>query len=201
MLTEPKAMEVWDLLDQLYNVDKSASAKLPANVDSFAQGKAAMVVSGNFFINTLKTNAPNIKYTVAPQPTNLPKAEAQLGGWMSSVLAASPGDKKAMAWKFNRWMNTKENILYTESKFNWITTRKDAQADPKVTAYEPEKLKRFYEALPDISRVRPKSTAYEQIEQALNPIIQRLFLGEINAKQVADEANKKVDELLKADQK
>lgn len=201
MLAEPKALEVWQLLYDMYNTDKSASAKLPPATDSFAQGKVAMVVTGNFFINTLKVNAPNIRYSISPQPSNLQTPVAQLGGWVSVVMRDSSPDKKATAWKFNRWINTKENILFTESKFAWMTTRTDAIADPKVRVLEPEKLKPFYDVMPTISRVRPKSTAYEQIEQALNPITQRLFLGEINAKQAADEANKKVDELIKADQK
>lgn len=196
-LAEPKAMECWQLWYDMYNTDKSASAKLPANTDAFSQGKTAMVVTGNFFINGLQANAPNLKYTIAPQPTNTGKHVAQLGGWMATVVRDSAAEKKPMAWKFVQWSNSKENILFSLSRFIWLTTRKDAMADPKAMVLAPEKLKPFYDVMPDITHVRPKTTVYQQLESSLEPLIQRMLLGEINAKAAADDAVKKSQDLLK----
>lgn len=193
----PAAMECWELWYNLYNVDKSANAKLPVHTDAFPQGVCATVVSGNFFIDTLKANAPTLAYSIAGQPYNKGKSLAQLGGWMCSVNRETAADKKPICWKYYKYINTKESILESLGKFVWLTTHKAAMADPKAIVLNPEKLKPFYEVLPNISHVRPKSTAYQQIESACDPIIDKLCLGEFKPDQAVSEAKKAVDAFLK----
>ncbi len=189
-------MEAWQLWYDLYNTDEVASATFPSHTDSFTQGMTAMVVSGNFFIDGLKINVPDMDYSIAPYPTNIGDSQAGLGGWMWAVMESAEPEKKEAAWEFLNWANTKENLLKTLDYYTWLITRIDVLEYPELDAVLPEKLKPFYDVLPTITFVRPKSVAYQQMESAVDPIIQQMLLGDLTAEQAALQADDAVNALL-----
>ncbi len=195
-LMEPPAMETWQLWYDLYNTDKVASAVLPSHTDSFTQGLTAMIVSGNFFIDGLKINVPDMEYTIAPIPTNIGQNESSLGGWMWAVMESADAQNKEIAWDFIRWANTKENLMKTLEYYTWLVTRKDVLEDPALDALIPEKLKPFYAILPSITYVRPKTVIYQQLESGIDPIIQQMLLGDLTVEQAAQQAEDVTTKLL-----
>jgi multiple sugar transport system substrate-binding protein len=110
-LGQPKAAEVWKLWYDMYNVLKVANAKLPAHITSFQEGLNAMCVTTSGYIGGLKKNFPDLKYHVAPMPTNIGKHLSQWSAWQWVVLRDSPAEKKTISWDWLRACNTVENIV------------------------------------------------------------------------------------------
>jgi ABC-type glycerol-3-phosphate transport system substrate-binding protein len=115
---------------------------------------------------------------------------------MWAVMRDSPADKKVISWDFVRESNTLENIVFSAEKIGLLTTHKGAIVDPRSISMSPEHLKYFYDAMPAIKNVRPKTTVWQQLESSVDPIISQMLTGEIDDKEAMAKAVQVVEDLL-----
>jgi multiple sugar transport system substrate-binding protein len=108
-------------------------AKYPKQLDSgwsgeaFGKQKAAMTIEGNWISGAMKSDYPNVKYTVAPLPAG-PKGPGTLAFTQCWGIAAKSANKAA-AVDFVTAMTTKEAQLGFADAFGVMPSRQSAQAD------------------------------------------------------------------------
>jgi multiple sugar transport system substrate-binding protein len=116
-LDSPQAGETFDLVDQLANKEKVASAQMStadANttgpyLENFVSGKTAMIIMANWWESALKSGMKDNYKDIATAPVPVgPSGDASHSisySWMTVVNAkAEPAAQKA-AWDFLAWLN------------------------------------------------------------------------------------------------
>jgi multiple sugar transport system substrate-binding protein len=75
---------------------------------AFYHGKSAMLVSGSFFVGTLRANAPNLNWGVFPLPGNDGRAVNVGTMWVNAITKGVSGAKLQAAVKFLQFLTSDE---------------------------------------------------------------------------------------------
>ena len=122
---------VYDDLGGVKQVDAFNATFQGNDLDPFITGKVAMIVNGNWMLNTIATYKPDMNFGVAPAPVpawRLEKARADPNfhaylTWSGGFSWAIPASARhpELAWEFVHWMSSPEAARLfhdAESRFN-----------------------------------------------------------------------------------
>jgi len=154
-------------LDYVKSLLGANVAKFPKQLDSgwageaFGKGKAAMTMEGNWIKGALKSDYPNVKYTIAPLPAG-PAGMGTLSFTQCWGIAAKSG-QQAAAVDLVKALTTKEQQLSNAAAFGVMPSRQSAEADYKAQfpkdeaflagvkdAHGPVKAPKFTQVLSDL---------------------------------------------------
>ncbi|ANB60921.1 ABC transporter substrate-binding protein [Anoxybacteroides amylolyticum] len=128
---DPKVVEALQPIVDMHLKDKSAAqpSEVGANWggEMFGQGKAAMVIEGNWAIPFLKDTFPNLEYGTAEIPTINGK-KATMAYTVAYVMNKN-SQKKEAAWKLLSFLTGKEGMKIWTSKGLALPTRKSVAAE------------------------------------------------------------------------
>lgn len=125
-LNDPKIVEALDWLTDCYDalggyqtVSALESSYQGGWLDPFLNGQVVMRIDGNFFMDTIARYNKQMIFGVAPAP--MPQAELDkgrkpiswLGGWVYAI--PSTARNKEAAWKFCKWMVSRDAFLLQEN--------------------------------------------------------------------------------------
>ncbi|MBF6595540.1 MAG: ABC transporter substrate-binding protein [Thermaceae bacterium] len=79
-----------------------APPNYPPAQDPFVTGKLAMIVTGDWFLETMKQYAPNVDYGITYIPTPDGKKTTWAGGW--SMVVPKGAKQPAAAWEFLKYI-------------------------------------------------------------------------------------------------
>lgn len=157
----------------------------------FKTGRAGMILSGPWLRGQIASEAPNLKYTIAPIPKGTTQATY---GVTDSIVIFKSSDAKDVAWKFlseaaftDKWR--KEFTL----KEGFLPVFKSVAADPHF-ANDPQ-LKAFTDMLP-YAQFAPLIPNWEEMADTTSAALQRIYLGEAEPEAALKEAAAKIDSLL-----
>ncbi len=120
------ALAFWkDLIDKGYAPKSAVTDGFAEIYQQFTSGKAAMMISGTWNVATLKKDAPNLNWIVAPLPYTKQPASS-LGGENWAVFASSK--QQDGAWDFLKFVvDVKYGTKLTDC-MGYIPSRKDVIA-------------------------------------------------------------------------
>ena len=125
-LNDPKIVEALEWLTDCYDalggysaVSAMESSYQGGWLDPFLTGRVAMRIDGNYFLITVAQYNRQMEFGVAPAP--MPQAElakgrqpiSWLGGWVYAI--PSTARNKDAAWKFIKWMVSRDAFLLQEN--------------------------------------------------------------------------------------
>ena len=163
-----------------------------AVLQQFENERAALMVNGPWQIGPLKSDAPKLKWEVAPLPKDQTSASV-LGG---ENLAITKSSKNVdAAWKFLEWTQEPDNLRKYNITAGKIPSRKDVAAD-KYWSDDPS-LKAFVEQL-QVARPRAYGPKYPEISAAVQDMLQSALTGDQPVDAAVSTAAGKVKPLLQS---
>ena len=171
----------------------------PQAVAVFAQGKAALYTdASSIYANLLDPSKSTVadKTECAMFPKG-PKAHKTYDITAWSMGMSSRSSKKDAAWKFIRYMTSKESTLVIQGDFANQCARKSTFSDPKGTANFP---KSWVKAVQDSGDIgvgydRPLVTAVSEARDTIGEVVSDSILGK-DFKASAKRAQTRFQELL-----
>jgi ABC-type sugar transport system permease subunit/ABC-type glycerol-3-phosphate transport system substrate-binding protein len=143
-------VDLYDSMGGFADVNKFQSGFQGAEQDPFISGKIAMVINGSWNVNTIARYAPDLDFGVAPPPVPAERLQGKgrfagqapyitwAGGSSLAIPIGARHPKEA--WRFIKWMNSKEGVVIAataQRKFNLAKGRPyvfDLTAQPEVNA-------------------------------------------------------------------
>ncbi|WP_044894018.1 ABC transporter substrate-binding protein [Bacillus alveayuensis] len=193
---DPKVVEALQPIVDMHLKDKSAAEpkEVGANWggEMFGQGKAAMVIEGNWAIPFLADTFPNIEYGTAEVPT----IDGKKGTMAYTVAYVMNKDskKKEAAWKLISYLTGKEGMKTWTSKGFALPTRKSVAAE---LGYDKDELRAPIVAGASYATVWQQGTNLPLIVNNFNNQFVSAFLGERPLaealKEAQDTANKEIE--------
>jgi ABC-type glycerol-3-phosphate transport system substrate-binding protein len=117
------------------------------------------------------------KFDVAPLPAStnaLAPSQSCLGGWQLTLNNFATSEKKDAAWQFIWWMLQEEAQQYMAVREGFLVTLKSIYNDPYVRAWNALFARLpLLEQLLDSAQLRPLSTCYPQVADAIEHHINR----------------------------
>jgi len=125
---------VYDALGGVQQVDAFSSSFQGGELDPFITGKVALMVNGNWVLNTIATYKPNLNFGVAPAPVPAWRLEAAAKDpslppyitWCGGFSWAIPQGAKHpdLAWEFIRWMSSEDAaIIMNDAEYRYNRSR------------------------------------------------------------------------------
>ena len=192
IVNQPAAVEAVTFYTDFYKLGISPTSTLEndgtANRRLFIADTVSTYQSGQFDINSIRTENPNIDIGVMqiPHPEGKETA-AILGGW--SFVIPKDAKNPEEAKKFLQFLNTSENQGFFTDTF---PARVSAMSLPR---FEDPILVNFKAMLPH-GRPVPIHKNWVQITQAYFDGIQRIMLDEQSVQESMDQANEEIQALL-----
>jgi multiple sugar transport system substrate-binding protein len=156
----------------------------------FKQGRVAMCISAPFLAKQIKTEAPNLKYGIAPVPSG---GTAATYAVTDSMVMFKNSKSKATAWKFLDYLFTKEPRIAFTSGEGFLPTTKDEAAAPVFTS-DPD-TKAFVALLPS-AHFAPTVTGWEDTAKAVSDAMQSIYLGKAQPEAALKEAAAQANQAL-----
>lgn len=181
---DPKVVETLTFLSNLYQVDKVGSSQFTNNMyEAFQRGEVAMLIEAQWLIPWTLSAAPDLKFGLAPLPTPSGKPPVvRVDAYIMGVSRKSPPQVRALAWKFLQEKISTSQVDMLNSALS-APTRMDASS---AGLKSDDWIKRFYAAYVErASRTKPWHRAWEEIERRVEPILARMYLGEISPEETA----------------
>ncbi|GCD83593.1 ABC transporter substrate-binding protein [Parageobacillus thermoglucosidasius] len=193
---DPKVVEALQPIVDMHLKDKSAAqpSEVGANWggEMFGQGKAAMVIEGNWAIPFLQDTFPNLEFGTAEVPSINGK-KATMAYTVAYVMNKDSKKKKA-AWELISYLTGKEGMKIWTSKGYALPTRKSVA---KELGYDKDPLRAPLVAGASYATVWQKGTNLPIIVNNFNNQFVSAFLGErpLNEalKEAEKTANKEID--------
>lgn len=166
----------------------------------FLAGELGMCYNGTWFYLTVSTSG--IDYGSGVMPTFFKKAAA----WGSAHNLVLPKQPKGSDGEKQLRMAAKVIRLISENSFLWgqygghVPVRKSAQEDERLLKSDTwnKTLKNFVEmSRGGVFRMEPQHPKIVEIDAAIEPLIQEAYNGTIKPKDALDQAEKKVNDVLK----
>jgi multiple sugar transport system substrate-binding protein len=155
-----------------------------------------MMITAPFLSGQIKTEAPDLKYGVAPIPAG-PSGDRGTYGVTDSIIMFQNAKNKEGAWKFLDFIFQKD----WRTKFNvnegFLPVEKAVAEDPHF-ADDPD-LKVFASLLPD-ARFAPVISGWEEIADATSAALQKIYLGQAEVEPTLKDTAQKIDGILKSSQ-
>ena len=155
----------------------------------FKQGRAATIITGPWLMGQLKSEAPNIRYKVAP----IPKAtmEATWSGTDSVIMFANSKNKE-LAWKFmSQAMVTPASTLDLTLKEGFLPTTHSAADNPEVKV----EFGAFTALLP-VAKFAPQVPNWPEVVDVTIAALQGVYLGQEQAETALKTAATKINEII-----
>ena len=155
----------------------------------FKQGRAATIITGPWLMGQLKSEAPNIKYKVAPIPKTT--TEATWSGTDSVIMFANAKNKE-LAWKFmSQAMVTPASTLDLTLKEGFLPTTHSAADNPEVKAeFGP------FTALLPVAKFAPQVPNWPQVVDTTIAALQRVYLGQETAEAALGKAASQINDII-----
>ncbi|WP_027408401.1 ABC transporter substrate-binding protein [Anoxybacteroides tepidamans] len=193
---DPKVVEALQPIVDMHLKDKSAAQ--PSEVgagwggEMFGQGKAAMVIEGNWAIPFLKDTFPNLEYGTAEVPT-IDGKKATMAYTVAYVMNKQSKKKKA-AWELISFLTGKEGMKIWTSKGLALPTRKSVAAE---LGFDKDELRGPIVAGASYATVWQNGTNLPTITNNFNNQFVSAFLGQRSLadalKEAQETANKEIE--------
>jgi ABC-type glycerol-3-phosphate transport system substrate-binding protein len=164
---EPAVAETFALFTDMYRVDKS----IPDTVLTaqswdevfapFIQGRAGMLISGDWTIGAIRRGAPNLNYTIAPLPVGV-RAATVIGGFNLAVNAKSKSPAAAAELALHL---TGPRSVEAMRKADRLSAQASA-ATPDALAKLPENQRPFMAQAP-VGRPRPNVPIWAEVHSSI----------------------------------
>jgi multiple sugar transport system substrate-binding protein len=158
----------------------------------FKQGKVATVITAPFLTGQIRKEVPNLPYGVAPIPAG-PGGDQGTYGVTDSIVMFKNSKVKDEAWKFLDFLFTTEQRTKFDKVEGFLPVNA-AEAKNPMFADDPD-LKVFASLLPK-ARFAPVIAGWEDIAQTTSNAIQKIYLGQGEAKATLADAAAKIDATL-----
>jgi ABC-type glycerol-3-phosphate transport system substrate-binding protein len=165
--------------------------------DYFNQGRAAMILTTSASFAFMKP-VDGSAWGAAPIYAGPKNAAVPLSGANLSIVAGLKAEEKAAAQTFILWLTGKEGTLkWATAKTGYMPVRK--------SALETNEWKDFVKANPEYAAlgsavengtVQPNIPSWQAIQNEITTAVQKVLLGQADAKTALDEAAKKANEIL-----
>jgi multiple sugar transport system substrate-binding protein len=186
-----KALQLWvDLVNEGSMSKGCLGWNQWAVKDEFGNKRAAMMLSGPWFIPEMKKSYPDVKWEV----TALPKDKivtSILGGENYGVIKSSPNIDAA--WEYIAWTQDPANYKPFIQQLGMFPSRSDVATDPYWTS-DPV-LNTFLEAV-KVARPRAYGAHYLEISSAVQDAMQAAISGQSSVKDALDKAAATITPLL-----
>jgi multiple sugar transport system substrate-binding protein len=157
----------------------------------FKQGRLGALVTGPWLRGQIASEAPNLKYGLAPMPEGTNKLT--WGGTDSMMLFKSSPNKE-LAWKFiEEGVFSKETRLEFTLSEGFLPVLKEEMADARLA--NDASLKAFADMLP-IAKFAPLMPQWEQVVAATTAALQQIYLGKQDPKTALSAAATSIDALI-----
>ena len=199
VLNEPAAVEAFQFLADLIHVHEVAPPIDVANEMGQSEMFEAGVVAMDTFwpaMGRMRTNiADKFVWDVAPHPAGA-VGKSTSGGGSGQVISAF-SDKKDAAWEFVKFMDmTPAATKWTEIMGIVPPLKSVAASDAYLQPGQPpEHISVFTDGAPYL-RPDPRHPAFTQASSIANSELDRLWIGQATAQEVADSIVDKVNDLL-----
>lgn len=196
-INAPEAVEALTFIKEL--VDAGATQPNPTDLayerrrgveDLFQAGQLGMMISGPWMINRLRTEAPDLRFGIAPLPYNTTPATY---GVIDALVMLSTSENKDIAWDFMQSLYTPENRLAYTLAAGVLPELTSVAAAPEF-AEDPD-LAVFLSLLPD-ARFEPLHIQSANIARIVIEAIRAVYLGEAEPQAALDNAAAQIDEEL-----
>ena len=188
-----KALQFW--VDQVKNGNMSKGIlgwNQWAVKDEFGNKRAAMMLSGPWFIPEMKKSYPDVKWEVSAIPKD--KAFTSiLGGENYGVTKGSANPEAA--WDYIAWTQEPENYKPFIQSLGMFPSRKDVAEDEYWT--KDPVLSVFLEAV-KVARPRAYGAHYLEISSAVQDAMQAAISGQASVKDALDKAASIITPLMPA---
>jgi multiple sugar transport system substrate-binding protein len=159
----------------------------------FKRGKVGMMITAPFLSSQIKSEAPNLKYGVAPIPAG-PKGDRGTYGVTDSIIMFQNSKNKQEAWKFLDFIfQTPWRVKFTVNE-GFLPVEKEEAADQHFTTNAD--LKVFASLLPS-ARFAPVIPGWEQIADTTVSALQKIYLGQGEIEPTLKEAAAHANQILK----
>jgi multiple sugar transport system substrate-binding protein len=186
-----KALQFW--VDQVNSGNLSKGAlgwNQWAVKDEFGNKRAAMMLSGPWFIPEMKKSYPDVKWEVSAIPKDK-VVTSILGGENYGVTKASPNAKAA--WDYIAWTQEPDNYKPFIQQLGMFPSRSDVAEDPYWT--KDPVLSVFLDAV-KVARPRAYGAHYLEISSAVQDAMQAAISGQSSVKDALDKAASIITPLL-----
>jgi len=158
----------------------------------FKQGKVATVITAPFLSNQIKTEAPNLKYGVAPIPAG-PTGDRGTYGVTDSIVLFENSQAKDSAWKFLDFIFTTEMRTKFDEVEGFLPVNAEEAKNPMFA--DNADLKVFASLLPN-ARFAPVIVGWEEIADITSSALQKIYLGEAEIEPTLKDAAARADKVL-----
>jgi multiple sugar transport system substrate-binding protein len=158
----------------------------------FKKGRVGMMISAPFLASQIKTEAPSLKYGIVPVPKGTTSASY---GVTDSIIVFKNSKAKTEAAKFLDFIFRTEWRQKFDINEGFLPVTTAVAELPKFK--EDSDLKAFAAVLPN-ARFAPVIPGWEEIAETTSAALQKLYLGQGDAKTVLGETAAKIDGVLGA---
>ncbi len=158
----------------------------------FKKGRVGMMISAPFLASQIKTEAPSLKYGIVPVPKGTTSASY---GVTDSIVAFKNSKAKAEGAKFLEFIFRPEWRQKFDTNEGFLPVTSAVAALPQFK--DDADLKAFASVLPN-ARFAPVIPGWEEIAETTGSALQKIYLGQGEAKAVLGETAAKIDGILGA---
>jgi multiple sugar transport system substrate-binding protein len=151
-----------------------------------------MMISAPFLASQIKTEAPSLKYGIVPVPKGTSSASY---GVTDSIVAFKNSKAKAEGAKFLEFIFRPEWRQKFDTNEGFLPVTSAVAALPQFK--DDADLKAFASVLPN-ARFAPVIPGWEEIAETTGSALQKIYLGQGEAKAVLGETAAKIDGILGA---
>jgi len=169
----------------------SINYKRGDSMNLFTSGAVGMTTQGPWFPKTIKANAPDMEYAIAPYPA---KKQSVNMATADHIIMSSQTKNKEAAWKFIEFFTNPENDLKWAKNQGFIPYHESNLNDEEIRS-NPD-MAFFLDVAPE-SKTYPTLPQWPQIDQALADAVQQALMGEKTPEEALNDAAAKVNEALK----
>jgi multiple sugar transport system substrate-binding protein len=180
-----------DTLQMWVDLLPSSPRQITDSDNAFANGLAAMMISGPWDVANIKDQFPDLDFSVAPLPYKTEPA-GNIGGENGVVFSTSKNG--ALAWKFLQYITSDANNAKFADAFGGYPTNIKA-AEQTAATIEPQQAA-FLEQL-KVAHARPAVPQWIQVnDEIIAPALEKALSGKATAQQALTEAADKTRSLL-----
>jgi len=177
-----------DLFNKYKVCEIGWGAEVKHGQEPFLVGKSAMEYAGAFEIVFINKYAPELNFRTAL----FPGKEKQTGPVVSfPIFMPKDAKHKSAAWKFIKFAISKDENIKFAKLCARLPSTKEAGADP----YFKENLSTFVKGL-EVATTTPPTPGWKEIEDIIHEAMDEALYERKPAKQVLDNAVRKVNEVL-----
>lgn len=199
-INSPEALEALDLYTAWttrYKVSQEGF-QVPGVQNLFAAGYLPLTVNGPYFPAAIRVANPNFRYKEDWDVTTFPQWPADKNKktasalWRWALFVGSGSKAKEEMWRFIDYITSDWQAVLTQ--VGYLPSRKGWQGQP-ITREMPW-LDIFLKDL-EVGVPVPQTPKYQELAKEILEMLERIYSGAQTVRQSADEAKRKIDDILK----